>query len=83
MQVTSAFTLRPCAPSTLPTATNSNETPSGTKWPEPYFAVPSITLEQAWHFTLRRIVSAIYLGTMRRTPALATNIPFHDKFTGV
>lgn len=47
VQVTSALTRRPCAPSTFPTATKSKTTPSGTKCPEPYFAVPSIKLEHA------------------------------------
>jgi len=58
-QVTSAFTRFPWAPSTFPTATNSNTTPSGTKCPDPYFALPSIKLEHAWHFTRNLIVSAI------------------------
>ncbi len=59
VQVTSAFTRRPCAPSTLPTATNSKTMPSGTKCPVPYFADPSIRFEHAWHFTRNRIVSAM------------------------
>lgn len=79
--MTSALTLRPCAPSTFPTATKSNTIPSGTKCPEPYLAVPSIKLEQAWHFTLSRIVSAIIERTVAEQPRVAITIRITANFT--